>query len=400
MMNEIKCPHCGKDFKLEDSGYADIVKQVRDHQFEEEIKRQLEIAEQAKTDAIRIAELQVKESFQQEMAKKDKAIAELKSNLESVETKKQLEFNQSIQALENEKIQLINQLNNKDLEKQHLVSSMKQEHLIALQSKDEIIKYKDGEILAIRDMKMKLSTKMLGQSLEEHCEMEFNKLRSTAFQQNVTFNKDNDISSGTKGDYIYRETDENGTELISIMFDMKNEGSETATKKKNEDFLAKLHKDRVDKKCEYAILVSVLEADSEYYNTGIVDVGHLHPKMYVIRPQFFIPIISLLRNAAKNSMAYKKELEHIRNQNIDITNFESKIEEFKTGFAKNYLSASKNFGKAIEEIDKSIKTMENVKKALLTSENQLRLANEKADKLTIKKLTWGNKTMKEKFDNL
>jgi hypothetical protein len=268
-----------------------------------------------------------------------------------------------------------------------------------LQNKDVIIKYKDDEISRVKDMKLKLSTKMLGETLEQHCETEFNKLRSTAFQR-AYFEKDNDSRSGSKGDFIYRETDEFGNEIISIMFEMKNENDETATKKKNDDFLKELDKDRTEKKCEYAVLVSLLEADSEYYNSGIVDVSHKYNKMYVVRPQFFIPIITLLRNAAMNSMQYKSELALVKSQNIDITNFEEKLNKFKDGFARNYDLASRKFKDAIDGIDKTIKELQKTKDALLSSENNLRLANEKTEDLTIKKLTYGNPTMKALFDEL
>ncbi|MBF1148769.1 MAG: DUF2130 domain-containing protein, partial [Cloacibacterium normanense] len=260
-------------------------------------------------------------------------------------------------------------------------------------------KYKEEEIARVKDMKAKLSTKMIGETLEQHCETEFNKLRATAFQ-NAYFEKDNDARSGSKGDFIYKETDEAGNEIISIMFEMKNEGDETATKKKNEDFFKELDKDRNEKKCEYAVLVTMLEAESEYYNTGIVDVSHKYPKMYVVRPQFFIPIITLLRNAAMNSLKYKAELALVRNQNIDITNFEEKINQFKEGFARNYDLASRKFQTAIDEIDKTIIHLQKTKEALLSSDNNLRLANQKAEDLTIKKLTHGNPTMKAKFDEL
>ena len=261
------------------------------------------------------------------------------------------------------------------------------------------LKLKDDEIERLKDFKQKLSTKMLGESLEQHCEIEFNKLRATAFQ-NAYFEKDNDATGGTKGDYIFKESDANENEVVSIMFEMKNENDTTATKKKNEDFFAKLDKDRKDKGCEYAVLVSLLETDNELYNTGIVDVSYKFPKMYVIRPQFFIPIITLLRNAGMKSLEYKQELSIMRNQNIDITNFEDKIEEFKTGFARNYDIASRKFMTAISEIDKTITHLEKTKAALLSSENNLRLANNKAEDLTIKKLTYNNPTMKEKFNDL
>jgi hypothetical protein len=293
----------------------------------------------------------------------------------------------------------LNQLSNKEVERQLQEKSIQEQFNQKLLTKEETIKMKDDEIARLKDFKQKLSTKMVGESLEQHCEVEFNKLRATGFQ-NVYFEKDNDASSGSKGDFIYRENDQNGNEILSIMFEMKNEGDETATKKKNEDFFKELDKDRNEKKCEYAILVSMLESDNELYNNGIVDVSHKYKKMYVVRPQFFIPIISILRNAALNSMQYKEELAIIRNQNIDITNFEEKINDFKTGFARNYDLASRQFKTAIEEIDKTMNHLQKTKEALLSSVNNLRLANSKADDLTIKKLTHGNPTMKAKFDGL
>lgn len=420
-MNEIICPHCKKAFKVDEAGYADILKQVRDHQFEEEISNRLALAEKEKQDAVKLAEANIKNSLQEQLAEKgrqltelkasstkelteklsqkDNELTQLKAKIENANTERTLAIREAIQKIEKERDQLANDVKTKELEKQNIENSLKKQHITELQSKDAIIKYKDDEIARVRDMKQKLSTKMLGESLEQHCEIEFNQLRATAFQK-AQFGKDNDASSGTKGDYIFKEFDDEGNEIVSIMFEMKNENDETATKKKNEDFFTKLDKDRNDKNCEYAVLVSLLEADNELYNGGIVDVSYRCQKMYVIRPQFFIPIITLLRNAAMNSLKYKQELALIRNQNIDITNFEDKINKFRYGFAKNYTSASNHFQKAIEEIDKSIARMTKVKQALTTSENQLRLANQKAEDLTIKKLTYGNPTMKAKFDEL
>jgi hypothetical protein len=307
--------------------------------------------------------------------------------------------NEAVQKVEKERDDLANVVKIKDTEKQLLEKSLNEKYLSELKEKDAIIKHKDEEIALRKDMKLKLSTKMLGETLEQHCETEFNKLRATAFQK-AYFEKDNDAKSGSKGDFIYREIDDAGNEIISIMFEMKNEGDETAAKKKNEDFLRELDKDRAEKKCEYAVLVSLLEAESEFYNTGIVDVSHKYSKMYVVRPQFFIPIITLLRNAAMNSIQYKAELAKVRNQNIDITNFEEKINAFKDGFARNYELASRKFKTAIEEIDKTIDHLQKTKDALLSSDNNLRLANQKAEDLTINKLTHGNPTMKAKFDEL
>jgi len=420
-MNEIICPNCKKAFKVDEAGFADILKQVRDHQFEEELQKRLKLAENEKENAVKLAEANIKNSLQEELARKDKELAEIKAKsdtelakktaekeleiskmkfkIQKAETEKKLEVSEAIKEIEKERDNLANDLKIKETEKLLLEKSIKEQFTNKLVVKDETIKMKDDEIARLKDFKQKLSTKMVGETLELHCENEFNKLRATAFQ-NAYFEKDNDSRSGSKGDYIYRETDDAGNEIISIMFEMKNENDETATKKKNEDFFAKLNKDRIEKKCEYAILVSLLESENEFYNTGIVDVSYKHKKMYVVRPQFFIPIITLLRNAAMNSLKYKAELNLMRNQNIDITNFEEKINVFKTGFARNYDLASRKFKTAIDEIDKTITHLQKTKDALLSSENNLRLANNKADDLTIKKLTYGNPTMKEKFEGL
>lgn len=420
-MNEIICPNCKRAFKVDEAGFADILKQVRDHKFEEELKTRLNIADKEKESAVKLAEANVRNSVQELLAKKDNELTELKAQnelalsenlnkkeaeitqlkakMENVEVEKKLAVNEAVQKVEKERDNLTNDLKTKELEKQNLESSLKQQFTTELQNKDAIIKYKDDEIARVKDMKLKLSTKMLGETLEQHCEIEFNKLRATAFQR-AYFEKDNDSKSGSKGDFIFRETDLEENEIISIMFEMKNEGDETATKKKNEDFFKELDKDRTEKKCEYAVLVSLLETESEYYNSGIVDVSHKYSKMYVIRPQFFIPIITLLRNAAMNSMQYKSELALVRSQNVDITNFEEKMDKFKEGFAKNYDLASRKFKEAIDGIDKTIKELEKTKLALFSSENNLRLANNKTEDLTIKKLTHGNPTMKAKFDEL
>lgn|SRR5690554_9092 len=420
-MNEIICPNCKKAFKVDEAGFADILKQVRDHQFEEELTTRLALAEREKINAVELAKVQVKNLLQEDLAKKDRELSELKAKsdatlaeqlakkereisdmqarIQRAEIQKQLEVSEAVKLIEKERDQLVNHLKIKETETQLLEKSIKEQFTGKLLMKDETIKMKDDEIARLKDFKQKLSTKMVGETLEQHCETEFNKLRATAFQ-NAYFEKDNDSRGGSKGDFIYRETDEAGNEIISIMFEMKNENDETATKKKNEDFFAKLDKDRNDKTCEYAVLVSLLEADNEFYNTGIVDVSHKYNKMYVVRPQFFIPIITLLRNAAMNSMQYKAELNLMRNQNIDITNFEDKINTFKEGFARNYELASRKFKTAIDEIDKTISHLQKTKEALLSSENNLRLANNKADDLTIKKLTYGNPTMKAKFDKL
>ncbi|HEX7483696.1 MAG TPA: DUF2130 domain-containing protein [Candidatus Saccharimonadales bacterium] len=424
-MNEIICPHCKKAFKVDEAGFADILKQVRDHEFEEELRQRSEMLERDKQNAIKLAEANTKNELQADISKKDAEIAELKARatakikelaaegelsaarlaaekdaqlaelkakLQAIETEKRLAVTEAVNKVEKERDELASELRSKDTEKQLLESSLKGKYETELKSKDEMIAY-------YKDMKAKLSTKMVGETLEQHCETEFNKLRATGFQ-NAYFEKDNDARTGSKGDYIYRETDDDGNEIISIMFEMKNEGDETATKHRNEDFLRELDKDRTEKKCEYAVLVSLLEADSELYNSGIVDVSHRHDKMYVIRPQFFIPIITLLRNAALNSLKYKSELALVKAQNVDITNFENNMEKFKEGFAKNYDLASRKFKTAIDEIDKTIDHLQKTKDALLSSENNLRLANNKAEDLTIKRLTRGNPTMAAKFEDL
>lgn len=420
-MNEIICPHCKKAFKVDEAGFADILKQVRDHQFEEEILNRLALAEKDKESAIKLAEANIKNALQEQLAKKDQELADLKAKkeielsqklsqkenellqlkakIDNSENEKKLAVNEATKTIEKERDELANSLKIKDTEKELLKKSLTEQYLLELKEKDAIIKHKDEEIALRKDMKLKLSTKMIGETLEQHCETEFNKLRATAFQK-AYFEKDNDSKTGSKGDFIYRENDDAGNEIISIMFEMKNEGDETATKKRNEDFLKELDRDRNEKKCEYAVLVSLLEADSEYYNSGIVDLSHKYSKMYVVRPQFFIPIITLLRNAAMNSIQYKAELALVRNQNVDITNFEEKINTFKEGFARNFELASRKFKTAIEEIDKTIDHLQKTKDALLSSDNNLRLANQKAEDLTIKKLTYGNPTMKARFDEL
>lgn len=420
-MNEIICPNCKKAFKVDEAGFADILKQVRDHQFEEELKSRLELADKEKEGAVKLAEANIRNSLQEQLAKKDAELAQLKSQselalseklnkketeianlkakIDNIETEKKLAVNEAVQKVEKERDTFASDLKTKELEKQNLENSLKQQFLTELKSKDEIIKYKDDEIAHARDMKLKLSTKMLGETLEQHCETEFNKIRAAAFPK-AYFEKDNNSKSGSKGDFIYKESDDAGNEVISIMFEMKNEADTTATKKKNEDFLKELDKDRNEKGCEYAVLVSLLEAESEYYNSGIVDVSHKYKKMYIIRPQFFIPIITLLRNAAMNSLEYKAELNLVKNQNLDITNFEEKMNKFKEGFARNYDLASRKFKEAIDGIDKTIKELEKTKVALLASENNLRLANDKTEDLTIKKLTHNNPTMKEAFKTI
>ncbi len=504
-MNEIKCPHCQKAFKIDEAGYADILKQVRDHEFDQALHERLEAAEKEKLSAVELAQQKIKNELQTDLAKKDSELIELRSNNETLlaklssekdseiaslqskleaaekektsamqlaeektrnelqedihkrdselkelrsqndkliaaltaekeaeiaklqskldaaeaekkialneavnklekerdelanelktkETESKLAITEALNKIEREKDDLANKLQNKDTETKLLESSLKDKYETELKSKDEMIAY-------YKDMKAKLSTKMVGETLEQHCEYEFNRLRPTAFQS-AYFEKDNDTSDGTKGDYIYREADENGTEIISIMFEMKNEGDETATKHKNEDFLAKLDADRKKKNCEYAVLVTLLEADSELYNGGIVDVGHKYPKMYVVRPQFFIPIITVLRNAALNSLKYKNELAVVRAQNIDVTNFESQLNDFRDSFGRSYRLASERFQDAVANIDKSIAQLQKTKENLLKSEDHYRIANNKADDLTVKKLTRGNPTMKAKFEEL
>ena len=398
-MQDIICPNCKKVFKVDEAGFADILKQVRDNQFEKELQERTDIAEREKDSAVKLVESNFKNILQEELAKKESELTEMKSKLEKAEIEKKLTVTEAVKKIEKERDNLEYSLKDKETEKALLEKSLQKEFLAELKTKDDIIKMKDDEIAFRKDMKLKLSTKMVGETLEQHCEIEFNKLRATAFQD-AYFEKDNDSRTGSKGDYIYRENDEAGNEIISIMFEMKNESDETATKKKNEDFLKELDKDRREKKCEYAVLVSLLESNNELYNTGIVDVSHKYPKMYVVRPQFFIPIITLLRNAAMNSLKYKAELALIKNQNIDITNFEDNVNKFKEGFAKNYDLASRKFKTAIDEIDKTISHLQKTKSDLLSSENNLRLANNKAEDLTIKKLTRGNPTMKDKFEQI
>ena len=424
-MNEILCPHCKKAFKVDEAGFADILKQVRDQEFEKELLERVQIADREKENAVKLAEANIRNELQADVSIKEARIAELKTErdaeiarleaqrkadilelqadkdaelvklharLESAETEKKLALSEAVNKLEKERDQIANDLRSKDAEQRLLESSLKDKYETELKSKDEMIAY-------YKDMKAKLSTKMVGESLELHCENEFNKLRASAFP-NAYFEKDNDASSGSKGDYIYREVDANGTEIISIMFEMKNEADGTASKHRNEDFLKELDKDRNEKKCEYAVLVSMLEADSELYNSGIVDVSHRYEKMYVVRPQFFIPIITLLRNAALSSMKYKSELALVKAQNIDVTNFETELDDFRESFGRNYRLASEKFKTAIDSIDKSIAQLQKTKDSLLSSENNLRIANNKADELTVKKLTRGNTTMAAKFEEI
>ena len=420
-MNEIICPNCHKAFKIDETDFADIVKQIRDHEFTEELHKREEFLRAEKESAVLLAEERIKNTLKDalnkkeseiialksgkelELAKlesqKDTELAELKAKVQSAETEKMLAINEAVTKIEKERNKLATEIIIKDSEKQQLESSLKEKYTSELKVKDSELRAKDELIEQYKDIKAKLSTKMLGETLEQHCEIEFNKLRATGFQ-NAYFEKDNDATSGSKGDYIYRETNEAGIEIISIMFEMKNEADTTATKKKNEDFFKELDKDRIEKKCEYAILVSLLENENELYNTGVVDVSYRYQKMYVIRPQFFIPMITLLRNAALNSMKYKSELALVKNQNIDVTNFENQLNDFRDTFGRNYRLASEKFTTAIDSIDNAIAQLQKTKAALVSSENNLRLANDKADDLTIKKLIRGNTTMAAKFAEL
>ena len=409
-MQEIKCPKCGEIFQVDESGYSAIVKQVRDKEFSKEIQNREAQFESEKESAIQLAKLEAEKMFNEKLnkkenelseveVKKDKEIAELKNKLATFDKDKELEINK-----------LITKLNTELSEKDSHIATLKGEKALTekecqlkeqslKEQYEEKLRFKEEEIARYKDFKSKLSTKMVGESLEQHCEIEFNQLRATGFK-NAYFEKDNDAKTGSKGDYIYRDKNAEGIEFISIMFEMKNEMDTTSTKKKNEDFLKELDKDRREKNCEYAVLVSLLEPESELYNAGIIDMSHRYPKMYVIRPQFFIPIITLLRNAASNSLEYKRELEIIRAQNVDVSNFEAEMNDFKDKFSRNFRLASEKFQKAIEEIDKTIDHLQKTKEALLSSENNLRLANSKAEDLSIKRLTKNNPTMAAKFEEL
>lgn len=463
-MQKIKCPHCGKTFTIDEAGYAEIVKQIRDDEFEKQLHERLdfaeqdkqnalelvqtkaaseqqqaaaakeaeiqelkaklaagelaqklavaeavsavekerdaaigslETAEQEKQSAVELAEAKLAAQLQKTAAEKDAEIQSLKSTLESVDVAKKLAIAQAVSAVEKERDELKSGLERTELEKQLAEQSLKDKYETQLKDRDDAIE-------RLRDMKVRLSTKMVGETLEQHCEIEFNRIRATAFPR-AYFEKDNDARTGSKGDFVFRDADESDTEIISIMFEMKNENDTTATKKKkkkNEDFLKELDKDRTEKGCEYAILVSLLEPESDLYNTGIVDVSYRYPKMYVIRPQFFIQMITLLRDAETNSLKYKTELALVKAQNIDITNFENELETFKAAFGKNYDLAARRFHTAIDEIDKSIDRLQNAKEALLGSERSLRLANDKAQDVTLKKLTRRNPTMAAKFAEL
>ncbi len=405
-MNEIKCPNCNKVFQVDESGYAQIVQQVRDSEFTKELKRRESEIDERRENDIKIATMEQQKSFDDELAEirqkmleKDAMIESLRSKLEVGETEKKLAVNEAVQKVENELIakkaelsELNGKLSNKDLELELKEKNLRDQYENQLKAKDEQIEY-------YKDLKAKQSTKMVGESLEQHCMNQFNSIRMTAFPR-AYFEKDNDARTGSKGDFIFRESSEDGTEFISIMFEMKNEMETTATKHKNEDFFKELDKDRREKKCEYAVLVSLLESDSDLYNNGIVDVSYKYDKMYVIRPQFFIPMITLLRNAALNSLKYQRELQIVRNQQLDLMNFENNMQEFKDAFGRNYRLASEKFQTAIAEIDKTISHLEKTKQALLSSENNLRLANNKAEDLSIKKLTRNAPTVKEMFDDI
>lgn len=431
-MPEIKCPKCGEVFQVDESGYAEILAQVRNSEFDKEINKKEKSLKAEREQAVQLAVLEAENKNKEILADKDTEIARLKLLLESSETQQALAMQNAVSEVEKERDKLKSQSESEitrlmamlnqsriekelavkeavhDLEKQRdrLSSELelqKQKNEISEQSikqdYETQLRFKDEEIKKYKDFKQRLSTKMLGESLEQHCENEFNSLRMTAFPT-AYFEKDSDISKGTKGDYIFRESDAQGNEIISIMFEMKNQQDVSAAKKKNEDFFKKLDKDRNDKNCEYAVLVSMLEPESELYNTGIVDVSYQYPKMYVVRPQFFIPIITLLRNAALNSMEYKRELAEIRNQNIDVTNFEQNLMDFKDSFSKNYQHAHDRFVDAIAEIDKSINHLQKIKENLTKSDNHLRTANNKIEDISIKKLTKGNPTMQAKFAEL
>ena len=431
-MHEIICPHCKKAFKIDEAGYADILKQVRDGDFEQQLHERLEVAERDKRHAVELATTRVANDLQKAAAAKDSEIQALQAKLEqarqdqlaasrlaeaqrlnelqratvakdaeiqalraqidAVAVAQRLAISEALGPVAKERDELRSHLERARLETQLAEKSLKDKY-------ETQIKDRDDAIERLRDMKARLSTKMVGETLEQHCETEFNRIRATAFPR-AYFEKDNDARTGSKGDYIFRDLDEAGTEIVSIMFEMKNESDRTATKNRNEDFLKELDKDRHEKGCEYAVLVSLLEPDSELYNTGIVDVFHRHPKMYVVRPQFFIPIITLLRNAAMGSLKYKSELALVKAQNVDITNFENELESFKAAFHKNYELASRRFQTAIDEIDKSIDHLQKTKEALLGTDRNLRLANDKAQDVTIKKLTRGNPTMAAKFTDL
>ena len=405
-MNEIKCPNCQKVFQVDESGYAQIIQQVRNNEFQNELSRREKELKERQSQDIEMMRLKEQTSFEKELqeikeqiAERDRIISELNAKLQNTETDKKLAVNEALQIKEQELAKktaeiadLNGKLTNKDLELELKEKSLNEKYETELKAKDE-------QIAFYKDFKARQSTKMIGESLEQHCMNQFNQLRMTAFP-NAYFEKDNDARTGSKGDFIFRESSSDGTEFISIMFEMKNEMDETASKHKNEDFFKELDKDRKEKNCEYAVLVSLLEADNEFYNNGIVDVSYRYEKMYVIRPQFFIPMITLLRNAALNSLRYQRELDVVRNQQLDILHFEENMEEFKSKFGKNFELASRKFQEAIDDIDKTIKQLEKTKEALQSSDRNLRLANDKAQDLSIKKLTKNAPSVKAMFDDI
>ena len=391
-MSDIICPHCSKAFKVDETGYAQILKQVHDKEFEASLSNRIVQLEKEKASELQLAQKDSLNTLQKITADKDAEIERLKAQIREKDISTKSTIEKEVRDIEKERDKLLNDLKNAQLEKQNSENLLRDKYKTQIRDRDDAIE-------RLKDMKAKLSTKMVGETLEQHCEIEFNKLRSTAFKT-AFFEKDNDASSGSKGDYIFKDHDENGIEIVSIMFEMKNESDTTTTKRRNEDFLKELDKDRNEKGCEYAVLVSLLEPDSELFNAGIVDMFHKYEKMYVIRPQFFIPMITLLRNAAENSLKYKNELELVKEQNIDITNFEQELNAFKSAFGKNYDLASRKFDTAIAEIDKSINHLQKTKEALLGTDRNLRLANDKAQDVTIKKLTRNNPTMAAKFSEL
>ena len=402
-MNDIQCPNCGKAFKIDESGYVDILRQVRDHTFEQQIQERLALAETDKTNAVELAKAQTSEALkfqaaekekqlQAQAAERDRQIAELRSRLDRISLEQELSVNKAVGLVEKQRDELTYRLQLTEQEKQISEQNLKQQYEIR-------IKDRDAEIERLKEFKARLSTKMVGETLEQHCSVEFERIRATAFP-NAYFERDTDARTGSMGDFVFLDRDQAGTEVISIMFEMKNEADTTATKKKNEDFLKELDKDRNEKGCEYAVLVSLLEAENELYNSGIVDVSHRYPKMYVVRPQFFIPIITVLRNAALKSLQYRSELAKVREQNIDITKFENQLDEFKNAFGKNWRLASEGFEEAINRIDEAIKDLEKTKDALYKSARNLLLANDKAEDLTIQRLTRDNPTMASRFNEI
>ena len=408
-MNELKCPKCGTIFKISENDYNSILEQVRNDEFEKELKKREELFEKEKESSLKLVEASIKEEYNKklsekenqigeknlEIAQRENKITELTKQMELIDSNKKLEIQQAVNDKEKEIVSLTSQIDKTQNEYELKLKECEIKEKSLKEQYESKLKDKDEQLAYYKDFKARQSTKMIGESLEQHCNHEFNRLRPLF--RNAYFEKDNDIKTGSKGDFIFRDYDDDGNEIVSIMFEMKNEADQTATKHKNEDFLKELDKDRKQKNCEYAVLVSLLELDNDYYNDGIIDVSHIYEKMYVIRPQFFIPLITLIRNLASKSLEYRKELEDIRNQNIDITHFEEKMNAFKDAFGKNYRIASEKFQKAIDEIDKTIDHLQKTKEALLSSENNLRLANNKADDLTIKKLAANNPTMKKMF---